>query len=187
MTLYKIILWRFKKREQDHAAIIIQRSFRKFMNKKICVICHNSLCNITISCNHKYHYECMRKYVKEYSSIACPICRKKLTYKDFTKVNYVRSYPYNDYMYTGDWYSKPNGFGKLYDYSGKYVYTGMFKNGKRHGYGKEKTLKNIYEGQWVNNKKHGNGTYYIKDGNIWCVSYIGKWKYNITHSKHYIN
>ena len=48
----------------------------------------------------------------------------------------------------------------------KLVYTGQFREGKRHGKGKQYREDGTlyYDGLWRNNKKHGEGSLFAKNG-----------------------
>ena len=71
-----------------------------------------------------------------------------------------------------------DGQGKAISKIGQ-VYTGTFKNGKRHGYGYSKYKKNSYRGQFVKNLRSGFGIFNFSDGGI----YNGKWKNDTMHGK----
>ena len=71
-----------------------------------------------------------------------------------------------------------DGQGKTISKIGQ-VYTGTFKNGKRHGYGYSKYKKNSYRGQFVKNLRSGFGIFNFGDGGI----YKGKWKNDTMHGK----
>ena len=55
----------------------------------LCGICHlsNNNFSTTLSCNHKYHWNCIKKYVltKKYKSGLCPYCSKKFYDKNILK------------------------------------------------------------------------------------------------------
>lgn len=52
------------------------------------------------------------------------------------------------------------------------IYSGMWKNNKRHGYGENwYSCNEFYEGEWCKNKRSGWGRYYYKDGSM----YEGEW------------
>ena len=48
-----------------------------------CIICFETLNKnyLSLSCAHKYHPKCIKKWIKE--KVNCPICRKNLTNKDY--------------------------------------------------------------------------------------------------------
>lgn len=68
-------------------------------------------------------------------------------------------------------------FGILYDMTGKYIYEGYWKNGKRDGYGVSyaKNGSIIYQGYWYQNDYHGFGTLYDQNGSVILQ---GKWQHN---------
>lgn len=79
---------------------IFKRIFYKFKNinlkttpltpveylKDDCIICFDTLSDkyMILSCGHKYHKCCIKKWIKE--KINCPICRKILINKDYYKL-----------------------------------------------------------------------------------------------------
>eukprot|EP01064_Diplonema_japonicum_P006922 TRINITY_DN1472_c1_g1_i1.p1 TRINITY_DN1472_c1_g1~~TRINITY_DN1472_c1_g1_i1.p1 ORF type:complete len:1188 (+),score=400.85 TRINITY_DN1472_c1_g1_i1:87-3650(+) len=60
-------------------------------------------------------------------------------------------------------------------------YTGGFKDGKLHGYGKYTYYPSgdEYEGEWWNDMKHGHGSYTYESGD----KYVGEWRYGKKHGK----
>ena len=93
-------------------------------------------------------------------------------------------YSKEGYNYKGDFKNdKPNGKGVEIILEKDNIYTGTFKNGRRHGYGisgpyKNKNKKNIYKGQWVDGSMT-KGTFEFDDGGI----YSGQFKNNTMHGK----
>ncbi len=60
-----------------------------------------------------------------------------------------------------------NGKGKEYNYLGKQIFEGEYKNGKREGIGKEfNDGIVIYEGKYKDGKREGNGKEYNKYGKL---------------------
>ena len=73
-----------------------------------------------------------------------------------------------------------NGYGVYVESSEgeKYTYSGTWKDGLRHGYGKYELPNGAeYEGQWVNDYISGYGRLKFTDG----YTYIGEWKNNKKH------
>ena len=57
--------------------------------------------------------------------------------------------------------------------NGKNIYDGMWKNGKRHGLGKQwNSNGSRHEGMYVEDMKHGQGVHYFADFKMWK----GKWE-----------
>ena len=67
-----------------------------------------------------------------------------------------------------------NGYGSYHARDGSWMYTGEFKNGKRHGLGQYLWLDDgkYYKGEWKYGKRHGYGIYVISGGDSWS----GEWK-----------
>ena len=58
------------------------------------------------------------------------------------------------------------------------TYTGLLKDGKRHGYGRMELLNgDQYEGEWYKDRKHGFGTYIWEHGDV----YKGQWQHDKRH------
>jgi hypothetical protein len=58
------------------------------------------------------------------------------------------------------------------------TYTGLLKDGRRHGYGKMELLNgDRYEGAWYKDQKHGFGTYVWENGDV----YKGQWHNDKRH------
>ena len=62
---------------------------------------------------------------------------------------------------------KKNGKGKIYNYNGKIIFEGEYKNGEKNGKGKEyySNEQLLFEGDYLNGKKW-NGKGYDRDGNL---------------------
>ena len=59
-------------------------------------------------------------------------------------------------------------------------YVGEYKNGKRHGYGKNSYANGAtYDGYWANDLKNGQGKYISFTGKV----YVGEFKNNLFHGK----
>ena len=71
--------------------------------------------------------------------------------------------------YEGTFYdAKLEGKGYFCTSSGKVIYSGEFKDGKYHGFGKLYSTKDTYyEGEFVDNKAHGFGTFWFHDKTIY--------------------
>tara|TARA_E500000178_G_scaffold351886_1_gene414014 strand:- start:46 stop:723 length:678 start_codon:yes stop_codon:yes gene_type:complete len=95
--------------------------------------------------------------------------------------------------YKGQWKNdKFDGYGTLTIKSLGLKYTGKFKDGLRHGHGREfsylkpnnTTDYEIYVGQFKNGNRDGRGNSKgeIKEGNV-KISYSGEWKNNKLHGQ----
>lgn len=67
---------------------------------------------------------------------------------------------------TGEWQSgKPHGFTTIIDTKGTVVYEGEFKEGKRHGLGRQLFESgDMYDGGWNQGRLHDRGVYYFTNG-----------------------
>lgn len=54
-------------------------------------------------------------------------------------------------------------------------YTGVYANGKRHGYGEYTSSTVSYTGEWVHDKKDGEGSLQVRGGG----TYYGRWKADV--------
>eukprot|EP00985_Skeletonema_marinoi_P020036 scaffold11714_cov123-Skeletonema_marinoi.AAC.4 len=81
-------------------------------------------------------------------------------------------------VYTGHFKDgKPHGFGKM-DWERGDSYEGMWQNGKKHGTGKCTYVHgHVYQGEWMEGKKHGQGKMDWEGGN----SYEGEWVHGKQH------
>lgn len=84
---------------------------------------------------------------------------------------WIKRKDYNNYSYCDKSIKKfvgelkdrlMNGYGSLYEHNNEYI--GYFKNGKRHGYGKQICHLNgwSYEGEWSHGEITGYGTFYCE-------------------------
>eukprot|EP00927_Polykrikos_kofoidii_P071206 TRINITY_DN67506_c0_g1_i1.p1 TRINITY_DN67506_c0_g1~~TRINITY_DN67506_c0_g1_i1.p1 ORF type:complete len:395 (+),score=35.52 TRINITY_DN67506_c0_g1_i1:107-1186(+) len=66
----------------------------------------------------------------------------------------------------GDWErGKPHGFATMTDAEGKITYEGEFKNGKRHGLGRQLFESgDMYDGGWADGYLSDRGVYYYTNG-----------------------
>lgn len=120
----------------------------------------------------------------------------------------ILGYPTGE-LYVGNFYEgKENGFGSLYDLTGKLVYQGDFENGKmsgkgsffysngdyyegevresgmRHGSGLyvqvgENNVNSIYDGDWQRNRRYGSGTFVHSSGS----NYTGDFHEDMRHGR----
>ncbi len=120
----------------------------------------------------------------------------------------ILGYPTGE-LYVGNFYEgKENGFGSLYDMTGKLVYQGDFENGKmsgkgsffysngdyyegevresgmRHGSGLyvqvgENNVNSIYDGDWQRNRRYGSGTFVHSSGS----NYTGDFHEDMRHGR----
>ena len=72
----------------------------------------------------------------------------------------------NGNTYEGEWINfKPDGFGIMTFADDGSIYEGQFKDGQRHGKGKQKAEGIAeYQGEWVNNNFEGKGVLVYADG-----------------------
>lgn len=75
---------------------------------------------------------------------------------------------------SGTWVAgQLSGFVTIQDGKGQIVYQGEFKDGKRHGLGRQVfTSGDVYDGGWQNGKLHERGVYYFTNGD----KLMGMWK-----------
>lgn len=66
----------------------------------------------------------------------------------------------------GEWQNgKLNGFGTVKDDKDKVIYEGWFKDGKRHGLGRQVFKSgDMYDGGWQQGRLHDRGVYYFTNG-----------------------
>lgn len=89
----------------------------------------------------------------------------------------VERYPSGD-MFEGEFLENlKNGIGRYHHKNDSSVYTGTFKDGLRHGFGRLETPEFIYIGDWNSGMRHGNGYQYYKNG-VW---YYGEWHRGLKH------
>ena len=102
------------------------------------------------------------------------------------KGSIMRDYEWNDpkFQYEGDMKNGvPHGFGIIYDKQGKVLFEGTWKDGKRHGHGKESSTISydwVYEGDYVNDRMHGKGKLTRSNGEL---IYEGDLQYDVYHGK----
>ena len=61
---------------------------------------------------------------------------------------------------------KKEGLGRLIRSDGQILYTGFYRQGKRHGYGEETDIEGEqYKGMWENDRFSGKGTRTFPNGN----------------------
>jgi len=66
----------------------------------------------------------------------------------------------------GEWEAgKPHGFSSMVDPSGNVTYEGEFRDGKRHGLGRQiYDSGDMYDGNWKDGQLHDRGVYYFTNG-----------------------
>jgi len=89
---------------------------------------------------------------------------------------------------TGDWQAgKPHGTASVVAPDGMMTYEGEFRDGRRHGLGKQIYASgDVYDGGWENGRQHGRGVYHFTNGD----KYYGIWKEGRYHGQgvfHYTN
>ena len=75
-----------KNKKKRKIKIILKKSYKyeelleENIKEEKCVICYDDYSNINIitilSCNHKYHKECIKKWIK--IKLECPLCKNNL-------------------------------------------------------------------------------------------------------------
>lgn len=78
------------------------------------------------------------------------------------------------YQIKGEWQGgKPHGYISMIDSKGLTVYEGEFKDGKRHGLGRQVFESgDMYDGGWQDGRLHDRGVYYFTNGD----KLYGMWK-----------
>lgn len=93
------------------------------------------------------------------------------------------TYKNSGIIYDGSWIKgKREGKGSLYkiqpDGERVLIYSGLYKNGKPHGFGKKVSKSgNVYEGQLEEGEFNGVGSMQYSNGSI----YMGQWKDGLYH------
>lgn len=82
-NIFKRIVKKFRKKNVGVEVIIVPKDLGDLEE---CIICLGSFVkdNITLSCDHKYHKECIKEWIKEKDD--CPLCRKILNSLDYYKL-----------------------------------------------------------------------------------------------------
>ncbi|GBM97811.1 MORN repeat-containing protein 3 [Araneus ventricosus] len=88
----------------------------------------------------------------------------------------------NGDLYTGLWKDgKKHGFGTQEWTKDKVSYRGSWKDGRRHGegilYGANTLFEFVYKGEWKKDKRNGQGIHFYEDGS----RYEGAWKKDKRH------
>lgn len=105
--------------------------------------------------------------LKKYGEYQLPVKQECETYTTLEAYQFP-----NEAIYVGQWKNgKRHGLGKQYYKDGSY-YFGYWENNMTNGLGRLIHADgDIYEGNWFNDKAHGNGKYIHADG----AQYVGEW------------
>ena len=102
------------------------------------------------------------------------------TFKDGKKNGNGQEYEEDGSIYNGDYLNDyRNGEGSISN-NGKEIFKGYWKNGLKHGHGREIMNQSIYNGDYYNGYRHGKGIQTRFDGQ---VIYNGEWQYDKRHGK----